>query len=147
MRNGCMLCVVLVCASPAVRAAEVQVNVRTSGSQANPAVALEAAGGSIVVWSSRFGTAGRSNDILARRLDPLGAFAGNDHRTPTHCFRYSANLSYRPVSKNNPIRSGKFKLHHFPLKEKSLSHPPVDGLSHRNEFLIFLFLWDFISVG
>jgi len=78
MRNGCVLCVVLACALPAVRAAEVQVNVRTSGSQANPAVALEAAGGSIVVWSSHFSAAGRSNDILARRLDPLGGSAGDE---------------------------------------------------------------------
>jgi hypothetical protein len=75
MRNGFMLCVVLVCALPAVQAAEVQVNMRTSGSQANPAVVLEAAGGSIIVWSSRFSTPGRSNDILARQLDPLGGFA------------------------------------------------------------------------
>lgn len=70
--------VVLVCALPAALAAEVQVNVRTSGSQANPAVAAGPAGGSIVVWSSYFTSPGRSNDILARRLDASGGFAGDE---------------------------------------------------------------------
>jgi len=78
MRHKCVLCVVLVCALPAMLAAEVQVNMRTSGSQANPAVAVETSGGSIVVWSSYFSTGGRSNDILARRLDSLGGFAGDE---------------------------------------------------------------------
>jgi hypothetical protein len=78
MRSKSVLCVVLVCVLPAVLAAEVQVNVRTSGSQANPAVAMEAAGGSIIVWSSYFTAPGRSNDILARRLDSLGGFAGDE---------------------------------------------------------------------
>ncbi len=78
MRHKCVLCVVLVCALPAMLAAEVQVNARTSGSQANPAVAVETSGGSIVVWSSYFSTVGRSNDILARRIDPLGGFAGDE---------------------------------------------------------------------
>lgn len=75
MKNGCVLCVVLACA---LSAAEVQVNVRPSGSQANPAVAVETGGGSVVVWSSYFTAAGRSNDILARRLDSLGEFAGDE---------------------------------------------------------------------
>jgi len=78
MKDRCVVCVVLACVLSAVLGAEVQVNVRTSGSQANPAVAVEAAGGSIVVWSSYFSAAGRSNDILARRLDPLGGFAGDE---------------------------------------------------------------------
>jgi hypothetical protein len=73
-----LLRVVLVCALPAVAVAEVQVNVRTSGSQANPAVAADAAGSSIIVWTSYFSTAGRSNDILARRLDAQGNFAGDE---------------------------------------------------------------------
>lgn len=78
MKDRCVLCVVLACALPTVLAAEVQVNMRTSGSQANPATAVEAAGGSIVVWSSYYSAPGRSNDILARRLDPLGGFAGDE---------------------------------------------------------------------
>jgi hypothetical protein len=78
MRDKCVLCVVLGCALPAMLVAEVQVNVRTSGSQTNPSVAVEAAGGSVIVWSSYFSTSGRSNDILARRLDPLGNFAGGE---------------------------------------------------------------------
>jgi len=78
MRNKSVVCIVLVSMLPAVRAAEIQVNTRTSGSQANPAVAVDAAGGSVVVWSSYFTTSGRSNDILARRLDPVGGFAGGE---------------------------------------------------------------------
>ncbi|MBN1506915.1 MAG: hypothetical protein JW955_08715 [Sedimentisphaerales bacterium] len=78
MTNKSVVCIVLVSMLPAVRAAEIQVNIRTSGSQANPAVAMDAAGGSIVVWSSYFTTSGRSNDILARQLDPLGDFVGDE---------------------------------------------------------------------
>ncbi len=59
----------------AVAAAEVQVNVRTSGSQANPAVALDPGGGAVAVWSSYYTTLGRSNEILARRCDPNGTLA------------------------------------------------------------------------
>ncbi len=80
MRTVCVLCVVFVCALSAAPAAEVQVNVRTSGSQADSAVAIGAAGGPIIVWSSYFSVAGQSNDILARRLDPLGGFAGDEFR-------------------------------------------------------------------
>jgi len=55
-------------------AAEIQVNVRTSGAQANAAVALDSGGDSVIVWSSYYTTSGRSNDILARRLDAYGTF-------------------------------------------------------------------------
>ena len=78
MRSSCLLQVVLVCALSAALTAEVQVNVRTSGSQANPAVAADDAGGSVVVWSSYFTGPGRSNDILARRLDSLGGVTGDE---------------------------------------------------------------------
>jgi hypothetical protein len=78
MRNRSLLCVVWACALPAALAAEVQVNVRTSGSQANAAVAGSPDSGSVVVWSSYYTTAGRSNDILARRLDPAGSLAGDE---------------------------------------------------------------------
>ena len=73
MKNVRSLCAMLMCALSPALTAEVQVNIRTSGSQANPAVAASDAGGSIIVWSSYYTTAGRSNDILARRLDAIGA--------------------------------------------------------------------------
>lgn len=59
----------------AFAAAEVQVNERTSGSQANPAVAVDPGGGAVAVWSSYYTTPGRSNEILARRCDPNGMSA------------------------------------------------------------------------
>jgi hypothetical protein len=68
----------LVTALATVVAAEVQVNERSSGTQANPAVAAAGAGGAVIVWSSYYTTMGRSNDILARRLDSSGAFVGTE---------------------------------------------------------------------
>ncbi len=62
--------IVLALPLPAV-AAEMQVNVRTSGAQANSAIVLDPRGGAMVVWSSYF--SGRSNDIVARPLDATGA--------------------------------------------------------------------------
>lgn len=67
--------VVAACASVATGADEALVNERTSGSQANPAVAATPDGGAVIVWSSYYSSSGRSNDIVARRLDPNGAFA------------------------------------------------------------------------
>jgi len=61
-------------------AAEVQVNVRTSGAQANAAAAAGAGGNAVLVWSSYYTTSGRSNDILARRLDSAGRWAGDEFR-------------------------------------------------------------------
>ena len=78
MRSIYLPYAVLVCALPAVLNAEVQINMRTSGSQANPAVATDPAGGSIIVWSSYFSTPGRSNDVFARRLDSPGGFLGDE---------------------------------------------------------------------
>jgi hypothetical protein len=54
-------------------AAEVQVNVRTSGAQAHAAVAVNPRGGAVVVWSSYSSASGRSNDILARWLSGAGS--------------------------------------------------------------------------
>jgi hypothetical protein len=67
---------VLVAALSPAGAQEVQVNGRSAGAQAHPAVAMDAAGNTVVVWSSYFTTVGRSNDILARRLDVNGGFTG-----------------------------------------------------------------------
>ena len=83
MYKACVLGLTLVAAAASVAAQDLQVNVRTSGAQANPAVAADPAGGSLIVWSSYFTTAGRSNDILARRLDPTGAFVGSEFAVNT----------------------------------------------------------------
>jgi hypothetical protein len=72
------LWLVVAIVSSAAAAADVQINVRTAGSQANPAVAMDAAGNAVVVWSSYFTSSGRSNDILARRLDAQGVPADDE---------------------------------------------------------------------
>jgi hypothetical protein len=58
--------------------AETQVNVRTSGAQTGAAIATDPRGGAVVVWSSYYSTGGRSNDILARRLDATGVPTGDE---------------------------------------------------------------------
>jgi hypothetical protein len=73
-------CLIVVVAQGLAQAAEVPVNVRSSGAQANAAVAANATGRSVIVWSSYYTTAGRSNDIFARRLDPEGGFLGDEFR-------------------------------------------------------------------
>jgi len=81
MRSKCLVRAVFevfVCLQSGLLPAETQVNVRTAGTQANAAVAVDAGGGAIVVWSSYFTSQGRSNDILARRLDPNGEPAGDE---------------------------------------------------------------------
>ncbi len=50
---------------------EQAVNVRTAGTQSNAAVTATARG-FFVVWNSYYSSAGRSYDVLARRLDPNG---------------------------------------------------------------------------
>jgi hypothetical protein len=80
MRTILLTCVTLIAVQERTQAVEVQVNVRTTGAQGNPAVATSPAGGSIVVWSSYFTTAGRSNDVFARRLDSQGGFLGDEFR-------------------------------------------------------------------
>lgn len=77
MRSVCLTCLVLFVVQGLAQAAEVQVNVRTSGAQANAAVAA-GAGGSVIVWSCYFSSSGRSNDIFARRLDAQGRFLGDE---------------------------------------------------------------------
>jgi len=57
---------------------EIQVNIRTSGAQTGAAIAPDPRGGAIVVWSSYYSTGGRSNDILARRLDAAGVPTGDE---------------------------------------------------------------------
>ncbi len=73
---GLWLTAVVASAAPA--APDVQINTRTAGAQTHPAIAMDSAGNSVIVWGSYFTTPGRSNDILARRLDAGGAFAGEE---------------------------------------------------------------------
>jgi hypothetical protein len=60
--------------------ADVQVNIRASGAQANPAIAPDPGGGAVVVWSSYYTTSSRSNDVLARRWDPNGTLVEDEFR-------------------------------------------------------------------
>jgi len=68
--------VAAIVSAPAI--AELQVNVRTSGAQTGPAIVTDPRGGAIVVWSSYYSSGGRSNDIVARRLDATGAPIGEE---------------------------------------------------------------------
>jgi hypothetical protein len=67
-----IVCAIVLCVPVWLGAGEFQVNVRTSGAQANAAVAADAEGRAIVVWSSYYSSSGRSNEIIARRFDPNG---------------------------------------------------------------------------
>jgi hypothetical protein len=57
--------------------AEFQVNTRTSNDQKNGAIAMDAAGSFMVVWSS-YGQDGSSNGIFAQRFDPNCSPAGGE---------------------------------------------------------------------
>ncbi|OHB59524.1 MAG: hypothetical protein A2167_04030 [Planctomycetes bacterium RBG_13_46_10] len=65
-----------------VSTAEFQINTRTSNNQANPAIAQDANGNFVIIWSSYFGS-GRSNDILGQRFDPNGTPIGNEFQINT----------------------------------------------------------------
>ncbi|OHB66757.1 MAG: hypothetical protein A2Y77_14305 [Planctomycetes bacterium RBG_13_62_9] len=78
MHRMSLACLIVVTILESLAVAEVQVNVRTSGTQANAAVAGDGSGGWVIVWSSYYTTPGRSNDILARRLDTAGRFPGDE---------------------------------------------------------------------
>jgi hypothetical protein len=80
MRSAFLTALLVVAVQGFAGTAEVQVNVRTSGAQANAAVAAGIAGNAVIVWSSYYTTSGRSNDILARRLDSGGGFLGDEFR-------------------------------------------------------------------
>lgn len=72
MRKTVVVCAIALCIAPWLGAEEFQVNVRTSGAQAKAAVAIDATGRSVIVWSSYFSSTGRSNEIIARRFDAAG---------------------------------------------------------------------------
>jgi len=73
-----LACAAIVVTLSPPAAAETQVNIRISGAQANPAIVVDPCGGAVIVWSSYYSTAGRSNDILARRLDVNGVPVGEE---------------------------------------------------------------------
>lgn len=64
-------------------AEEFQVNVRTTGAQANPTVAVDADGRTTIVWSSYYSSSGRSNDIIACRFDVTGQPLGEEFQVNT----------------------------------------------------------------
>jgi len=72
MRETIVVCAVAMCVTSWLGAEESQVNVRTSGAQAKAAVAADAEGRTVIVWTSYFSSAGRSNEIIARRFDAAG---------------------------------------------------------------------------
>ena len=73
-----LLFTILLCAAGLAGADEFQANVRTAGNQCHPAIAADADGRCVLVWSSYFSSGGRSNDIVARHFDPNGSPAGDE---------------------------------------------------------------------
>lgn len=76
MKPILLSCLVAVVVLTSVKGSEFQVNTRTSLSQANADISALPDGGFAVVWSSYFGTAGRSNDIFCRIFEPNCSPAG-----------------------------------------------------------------------
>jgi len=62
--------------------AEFQINTRTSSNQANPAIAMDADGNFMIVWSSYF-TGDRSNEIFGQRFDPNSTHIGDEFQINT----------------------------------------------------------------
>jgi hypothetical protein len=71
------VCAVLLLISTTVFGQERGINVRTSGTQSNAAVAARSQG-YVVTWNSYYSSTGRSYDILARLLDPNGEPMGSE---------------------------------------------------------------------
>lgn len=74
---------VIVLAAAVSCRAEFCVNTRTSKNQANPAIAVDANGNFVVVWSSYFTTGNRSNDIYGQRFDCEGVPIGSEFQINT----------------------------------------------------------------
>lgn len=70
--------IVLLAATPSFHGAEFQVNLTTTGPQARPDVAADAAGNFIVVWESARDGSYYSLDILGQRFDPAGNPLGGE---------------------------------------------------------------------
>ena len=69
MRQVCGLCMVIASVLTSVARAEYRVNARTSDDQTDAAVAMDADGNHLVVWSS-YRQDGDSGGIFAQRFDP-----------------------------------------------------------------------------
>lgn len=73
MERPYLLVTLVLAVSAPLRAENILVNTRLTGAQCNPAVTVTPAGDFIVVWSSYYGSSGRSNEVMARRFDRTGA--------------------------------------------------------------------------
>jgi len=62
--------------------AEFQINTRTSSNQANPAIAMDADGNFVIVWSS-YNQDGNSNGIFGQRFDPNYTPIGDEFQINT----------------------------------------------------------------
>lgn len=78
MNTARLLCTLVLCTMGSAIADEFQANVRTTGNQCNPALALTADGGVVLVWSSYYSSSGRSNEIMACYFDPNGSPASDE---------------------------------------------------------------------
>jgi len=67
-----LLGTLILCTAGLAIADEFQANVRTSGNQCNPALAVTTDGRAVLAWSSYYSSSGRSNEIVVRHLDPNG---------------------------------------------------------------------------
>ncbi len=65
--------VIVMCLPHVSAAEEFQINVRTAGNQCNPAVVTSIDGRLVAVWNSYYSSSGRSNEIMARLIDPVGS--------------------------------------------------------------------------
>lgn len=83
LKQDYLTVVLVVLAATAACCAEFQVNTRTSLDQANAAITMDPDGNFVVVWNSRFGTPGRSNDIFGQRFDPNFSPIGDEFQINT----------------------------------------------------------------
>ena len=82
MRQVCALCMVIASVLTSVVRAEYRVNTRTSYDQTDAAVAIDADGNHLVVWSS-YRQDGDSGGIFAQRFDPNCRQVGEEFRINT----------------------------------------------------------------
>jgi len=78
LKRDYLTAVLVVLVARAACCADFQVNTRTAENQANPAIAMDADGNFVVVWSSYFRSVDRSNDILGQRFDPSFRSVGSE---------------------------------------------------------------------
>jgi len=78
-----LLCTLILCTMGLATADEFQANVRTTGNQCNPALAVNLNGRVVLVWSSYFSSSGRSNEIIVRYVDPNGSPTSDEFQINT----------------------------------------------------------------